>query len=253
MNSSSLATFDHLRSSGQLHIWRYRLDISDSAAATLSKTFSVEDHHKCDRLVTRRLRRRAIASRGALRHLLGLYLDRNPSRIELETGPEGKPELVGEDEHRIAFNVSHTGDEGLLALTSDGILGVDLERIRPEIDVLRLARRVFSSSEQAQFSTIHEERLRPSFFHVWTCKEAFLKAHGGGLTVPLTSFDVEVDPDRGARLLDTRLPGDERGNWQLKTIDVEEGLRAAVAWSGSEPLRQISNFRLEDSPFPSRR
>ncbi|HIN79991.1 MAG TPA: 4'-phosphopantetheinyl transferase superfamily protein, partial [Planctomycetes bacterium] len=157
------------------------------------------------------------------------------------------------DEHRIAFNVSHTGDEGLLALTSDGILGVDLERIRPEIDVLRLARRVFSSSEQAQFSTIHEERLRPSFFHVWTCKEAFLKAHGGGLTVPLTSFDVEVDPDRGARLLDTRLPGDERGNWQLKTIDVEEGLRAAVAWSGSEPLRQISNFRLEDSPFPSRR
>lgn len=243
---------ENLPARGQLHIWRFRLDISFDTSVVLRKTLSGEDRHKVDRLVTSRLQKRATASRGTLRHLLGQYLDQDAGAIELMTGAQGKPHLAPESGRALSFNLSHTADEGILAVASEGTLGIDLERIRPEIDIERLSRRVFSPIEQDSFSAIPSDQRRISFFHVWTCKEAFLKAHGGGLTVPLNAFDVEVDPDQEAKLIETRLPGDERAGWHLKVIDVEEGLRSAIAYNGRSPLENIERFRLEESALVNR-
>ncbi len=173
------------------------LDVDEAALAAAAALLSPDEGARADRFRFARDRRRFVVARAALRRLLGAALGQAPGRVVLLAGPEGKPELAG---HPVHFNLSHSGDLAAIALCRDAELGVDIEQIRPLDDLDGLIATTCSPREAAALAALAPFRRREAFFRVWTRKEAYLKALGTGLAVPLDSVSVTVAPGRSPRL-----------------------------------------------------
>lgn len=130
------------------------------------------------------VRRRAVTSRGRLRQLLGRLLEVPAAEVELATGPQGKPTLAGSFHGLLEFNVSHSGDEGLIAVTRAGPVGIDLEvaKSTQTADWARLmAGTIFAQDELVRWQQLPEPRLAAAVLDSWVAKEAFFKAIGTGI------------------------------------------------------------------------
>jgi 4'-phosphopantetheinyl transferase len=132
-------------------------------------------------------------TRGALRHLVGRAASVPAQEIEFTEGPYGKPCLaVAKGPH---FNVSHSGSFALIGLSNSRPIGVDIEAMRAAGDELKLARSFFSAAECRSLEGLANGMLLSSFYKIWTCKEAVLKAYGAGITEHLKDFSVELTED----------------------------------------------------------
>jgi 4'-phosphopantetheinyl transferase len=172
-------------------------------------------------------------ARATLRLLLGRYLDSDPARLRFCYGAHDKPALApesGGDSPR--FNVSHSHGLALIALTRSREIGVDLEQIRPEIALENIARRFFSQAEVATLFALPPRERGEAFFACWTRKEAYIKAKGGGLTIPLDQFDVSLGRGKPAAILSTRWDPTEACRWSLRDLYPGPGYAAAVAVEG---------------------
>lgn len=125
--------------------------------------------------------------------------------------------------------MSHSGGLALYAFTRIGEVGVDIERIRPDFADEKIARRFFSVSEVACLARLPAQARVEAFFNCWTRKEAFIKAKGMGLSLPLDQFDVTLEPSKPAALLRTKWGEDEAASWSIEAIEVGQGYVAAVA------------------------
>lgn len=176
-------------------------------------------------------RRRFTLGTGWMRRILGQVRGEDPSSLAFESGDFGKPSLQSGP----AFNLSHSGDHILLGVAGVGRLGVDIEVVRPMNDVETLAGRHFSDEEvRAIQACAPEERLR-AFLRTWTRKEAFIKALGGGLSVALDSFVVDLTSDAGQALRRADLPPEDEGNWVILPVSVAPEAEAAIAWDHGTP------------------
>jgi 4'-phosphopantetheinyl transferase len=174
------------------------------------------------------LRAHAIAARGLLRRLLAAYLGREPTELRFQYGPFGKPDLVGDE--RIFFNVAHSGGRGLYAVSRDGAVGIDIELVRSNLDHRGLGRGTFSVAEQAMLASATDDHAaRQGFFRCWTMKEAYIKARGGGLSIPLDSFDVPLQ----AGYVHSREAAPCAHGWYVAPLDVGPEAAAAVAYRDS--------------------
>ncbi len=181
-------------------------------------------------------RRVFVVVHGAARWLLGRVLGRPPGALRFEKGAWGKPVLA--DEPDVQFNLSHTEGMAILAVGASR-LGVDVERVERALDWLPLARRFFALQEIAALEALPSSEQRRAFFQCWTRKEAYLKARGAGLSLPLDAFVVTVTGP--ARLLDD----DVAGCWTLHALDVGVQHVAAMAVAGAG--RQVT---LRELPAP---
>lgn len=164
-----------------------------------------------------------------LRCLLGAELQRAPGSLQFEAGPHGKPRLAGADSgSSLEFNLSHSGDLALLGCAWGRELGVDIEQWREMRDEAALVQRYFSAAEQAAYTALPAARRTRGFFQCWTRKEAYVKAVGRGLGLPLDSFDVSLDDGDGARLLRCSPLGGKELPWSLSAPDVGSFASAAV-------------------------
>lgn len=164
-----------------------------------------------------------------LRRLLGAELQRAPEALVFEAGTHGKPRLAGADAGSgLEFNLSHSGDHAMLGCAWRRELGVDIEQWRQMRDEAALVRRFFSPAEQAAYAALPAGRRSRGFFQCWTRKEAYVKAVGRGLGLPLDSFDVSLDDGEGARLLRCSPLGGKELPWCLSAPDVGEQVSAAV-------------------------
>ena len=182
-------------------------------------------------------RRVFITARTALRLALGERLGRNPTSLAFVLGPHGKPKLKPAGETSTStiqahFNLSHSGNTIVIALTEGVELGVDVEELDRDTPTERLARRFFTQAEASAVEKAQEKDRNRVFFHCWTAKEAVLKATGSGLTVPVREVEVDPDPDAPPRLL--ALGGDvtEAGRWTLLRHEVPGRWIATVAYRG---------------------
>lgn len=128
----------------------------------------------------------------ALRLLLGKTLEWDPQKIQFKYSANGKPSLAIPD-LPIHFNVSHSGNYGLIGIAQHHPIGVDLEVMQPQKNFVKLAQRFFAPSEQAQLSVTTQEEQKTVFYQLWTAKEAFLKATGLGISAGLNN--VVLSPD----------------------------------------------------------
>lgn len=173
-------------------IWIARLSSLQDHYERLRKVLSREELQRSASFYFERDRLRFILSRGMLRELLGHYLQRSPSGILFSFNAFGKPMISSKGGRQSEFNLSHSG--GLVSvIIGDMPVGVDIEHIRPGVDTDSLCRNYFSAEEtETYFRTVPDER-KALFFRIWTRKEAFMKAVGLGLAIPLKSFSVIGD------------------------------------------------------------
>lgn len=193
-----------------------------------------------DALHVWRLRYDPRQGREPLRALLGAYLGRAPDAVELVDGAHGRPQLS--PAQALEFNWSHSGDCALAALGRHIVPGIDVERRRARPRGLDLARRYFCAAEADWLASQPPDRRDDAFLAIWTAKEAVLKALGRGLAFGLHRLQIDIgtgEPQLRA------LEGDATAAWQLRSVQVDPGHVAAVAWRGD--ARPISQWVLADA------
>jgi 4'-phosphopantetheinyl transferase len=167
-----------------------------------------------------------------MRQVLGSLLDAPPAMLQFTAGEYGKPRLATPWADRgLAFNLSHSGSWALLGWSWQGDIGVDIELWRPLSDEAALVRRFFSVAENAAYETLPADQRRRGFFDCWARKEAYIKAVGRGLGLPLDSFDVSFADGGPARLLRPAADHDAR-TWSIAAVEVGPGASAAVVLEG---------------------
>jgi len=207
-----------------LHVWRIGLEVPSDSLARYSTLLSADELARADRHVFARDRHQFIIARGTLRLLLGRYLGISPSSMHFELGPYGKPFLLEEFQpSKLKFNVSHAYGVGLFAFTISGECGIDVEKIRPEFATREVAKNYFSAQEITELDALSPSLFATGFFQCWTRKEAYLKARGTGLHIPLDSFAVTATPGRPPELSSC-----DSSRWAIYSFEPFEGFVGAV-------------------------
>jgi len=194
----------------------------DGAAIDLSRLSALLDDEEAERAERFRFdrdRRRFIARRGILRELLSQSLGRPAALIRFGRNAFGKPFAMETD---LRFNVSHSCNIVLIAMTHERELGCDIEMRDPRFAFERIPERFFSPAETIALRGLRPTQQIEAFFNCWTRKEAFIKARGCGFALPLDSFDVSLAVDEPAALL--------RGcdGWSVKSFEPVPGFQAAI-------------------------
>ena len=189
----------------EVHVWQATLDRTPSELQSLFDSLAADERARAGRFHFDRDRVRFVVARGVLRAILGRYMNRAPVSLSFRYGSHGKPALAGEaDGDAICFNLSHSNGVALYAIARHRAVGVDLERIRFDLPVVEIAERFFSRREVAALRMLPSEQQHQAFFCCWTRKEAYIKARGEGLSLPLDQFDVSLAPGEPAALLGTQ-------------------------------------------------
>ena len=207
------------------------LDVSAQRLDGLRATFAPREEQRFRSFATDALRSRWGTARGALREVLGAALGCAPSEVGFRYGAHGKPKLAGSP---LRFNISHSGAVALIALAHVEV-GVDVELPRPR-RTDAIARRFYAPGEIERLFAIEDAALRAdAFFRLWTCKEAFLKATGEGLSRSTRSY--EIAPDRSRVLWATGVP-DAAVRYSVYPVEIGDPYRAAMVAEGQVGLRR---------------
>ena len=212
-------------------LWTFPLNLPEAPRQRLRALLNDEERARADRFIFEIHRNRFICAHGLLRTLLGQVLGVPPEDVAFATEAGGKPILATALQtrpERLHFNLSHSGDYGLLGVSWGRVIGVDLEILRSTTDHAALARRCFSADEVADWKALPPAEREDGFFLAWTRKEAFIKATGEGLRRELRSFSVTLSPHQRAELYSTAPDKKEKECWQLFNLEPPPGYKAAL-------------------------
>ena len=221
---------------GVAHIWLASLDVTFPDDFDAASGLTDDELERAARFRFDRDRSRYVAAHIVLRRLLGRYLGVTPRSVPLVRLAGGKPALAADAAP--AFNMSHAADLGLFGFRHGGSIGVDVERIRSNMDIDSIAGRFFTPAESQYITGTGGDAQLRRFFTTWVRKEAVLKAVGQGLAMPLTS--IEVSPDRPARPLVATLGNDPASVWQIVDLPAATDYLAALATT--VPLHEVRCF-----------
>lgn len=217
-------------SSNQVHIWRIFLDSPAISIDLLAQTLSTDEYIRAERFYFERDKNRFIVARASLRTILGSYLGVAAEQVQFCYGHRGKPALAQPyAKSGLCFNLSHSGDLAVCAVTRDREIGVDVELIRPITEAEQIAKRYFSVRENASFQALPNSERQAGFFYHWTRKEAYLKAEGEGLSADSDRFDtsVAIDNPKVPSISDRSIP-----RWFLQGFTPAPNYTATVAVEG---------------------
>jgi 4'-phosphopantetheinyl transferase len=215
----------------EIHVWEFPLDAPESTVAEAGEVLSPDERQRAVRFHFERDARRFRIARSRMRSILGLYLQHPASELRFVYAEHGKPSIEN-PEKDIRFNLSHSGEQAVLAVVQGREVGVDIEQIRENVEIDQLAERFFSGSEKEFLRPLARADKLRNFFRFWTCKEAFLKAQAVGLTRSLASFTVDLNAVP-PRLSGTEETQGEESKWSLRELACESGYKSALAAEGS--------------------
>ena len=212
----------------EIHIWRAPLDLEPQLVHQLNTYLASDEQARAARFKFDQDRRRFVAARGILRAVLGTYLHQKPASLMFSYGSHGKPTLQLDDAHGgLHFNLSHSHGVALYAVAKTREVGIDVEALRSKSDWEDIARRFFSHREYLEILAQPHEVRSDAFFQCWTRKEAYIKARGLGMTIPLNSFAVSLTSNslHGLRSADS-------DRWSLRGVEPAPGYTGAVVGEG---------------------
>jgi len=215
-------------SSNFLHVWRLELNGDSSFDAHRRSILSSDELARASRFHFPVHANRFITGRMAIRTILGAYLAVSPGDLAFEQTQYGRPFLSAAlNPLMLSFNLSHSQDLGVFAISSHKCLGIDVEAIRADFGGEDVAESHFAPAEFQELVSLPEAQRPQAFFNCWTRKEAYVKALGAGLQIPLDSFEVSLRPGEPARFL--------RGAstaWRLVSFSPARDFQGAVAYEG---------------------
>ena len=226
---------------GEVHLWQAALD--DSLAEGLKHLLSVDESSRADRFHFAKDRNHFIAARALLRTLLAAYLEINADKLRFAYAEKGKPYLEEICRSGINFNLAHSHGRALFAFSNGREVGVDLEFVRADFADEKIAERFFSPREIDMLRALPPELRKQAFFNCWTRKEAYVKAGGAGLSMPLDEFDVSLAPGEPAALLQNHRVPTEVARWTMRSIPMPAGYVAALVVEGDD--WQLRTFSLK--------
>jgi 4'-phosphopantetheinyl transferase len=225
-----------------IRVWRVPLTATSSERARCEAILSADERERLHRYHFDRERRRFAIARAILRLLLADYLQAAAPDIGFDYGKYGKPSLAGQ-ENDIRFNVSHSEEMAVIAIGRGREVGVDLEYLRPIENEEELVAANFSPREVASYRALQPPDRRAAFFAGWTRKEAYLKACGGGLTIPLAGFTVSLAPGEPALLAVDHDPS-EVARWKMVNLAVAGEYAAALVAEGTDWRVEQRDWRM---------
>ena len=212
----------------EIHVWRAALDPAVDVAADMARWLDAEERARAARFHQDRDRRRFVIAHAVLRLLLGGYCRCDPGALRFGLSPRGKP-FLREPTSDLRFNLSHSGELAIYGLTRGAEIGIDVEQHRTELAADRIADRHFAPAEVAALQNLPPHQQSEAFFRCWTRKEAFIKARGEGLSLPLSRFVVSLAPETPDALLSIGGDAAPAAAWALCGLPVLEGYTAALA------------------------
>jgi 4'-phosphopantetheinyl transferase len=186
MNSTDLSP-----TLGTVDVWVVDLYVLNHTLHHVYELLGEDERQRAERFRFPIDRRRFVVARATLREILGRYLQTAPERLEFEYGEYGKPKL-SKPHTGVRFNASRSGERALIACTQGHEIGVDIESLSRELEIDDLSRRFFTASENQKLASFPADRRKEAFLRCWTCKEAFIKAVGKGVSLGLDKFDVSL-------------------------------------------------------------
>lgn len=226
----------------EAHVWRIDLKQPPTTKSELLSMLSQEEHERLAQFRFEHLQQSFLISHGALRQILAQYTGLAPAQLRFAIGPFGKPALSPASDLR--FNLSHSENLALIAITRTRELGVDIEFMRAVREFEQIAARNFSPHEYETLCALAPEEKLGAFFNCWTRKEAFIKALGEGLNMSLDQFEVAFVPGREARLTSLRGSASEAARWSLFALHPAHGYAAALAVHGAVTKLSCWNWRI---------
>jgi 4'-phosphopantetheinyl transferase len=232
----------------EVHVWRIALVQPEHVIQHYRTFLATDEIERADRFYFEKDRNSFTVARGALRELLGGYLKIPPNQVAFVYGPQGKPDLA-ESHHAsgLRFNLSHSGGIALLAVARNRELGVDVEQIPADFASLEIATRFFSPEECAKLESVPAGQSVDAFFNCWTRKEAYIKARGQGLSIPLDSFVVAFAPGENPALLQVKTGDENFSRWRFHALHPGTGYKAALAVEGHDHQLLLWEWRANPS------
>jgi 4'-phosphopantetheinyl transferase len=222
----------------EVQVWRIDLADAMRSEAEYLRMLPPDEVERAERLRAGQVRMQFLAGRSFVRRLLGRELGIAGRTVRITTGAYGKPETPAVDGKRLHFNVAHSRSTVLVALSRAGAVGVDVEYLDRDAEVMEVARHALTATEIDAVQAITDiNRRRRAFFTCWTRKEAVVKADGRGLSLPLTSFEVPVGGVCQSEPLVVHDPAESTDTrYFVSDIDAHGGTASAIAVSG-QPSR----------------
>lgn len=233
---------------GEVHIWKLQPELAGDLAR-YSRILSREEQERADRFRFPHLARNFIVDHGRLRLILASYAQTAPQELAFALNEYGKPELA-HPAGPLRFNLSHTEGLSLLAVCLHSPVGIDVEAVRPMTDWRDIAHSHFSLTEIAALDETPQADRTHAFFRCWTRKEAFLKAHGLGLSIPLDSFAVSVAREELPALLECAWDDGETRRWSLMSLALGERYAGALAIPRGAWKTRVFNWRAPSASAP---
>jgi 4'-phosphopantetheinyl transferase len=229
--SLSLAT-------NEVHVWRAALQLSSNEGqdpyAVFTRLLTDEEKQRAGQFRFERHRQPWIVAHAYLRVLLSAYLHVPTTAIVFRQNEYGKPSLASPTKTTLQFNLSHSNGYALYAFSNGHALGIDVEYMRQTIDFEGLARHSFSQYEQQALLALAPTERPVAFYRCWTRKEAYIKARGMGLSLPLHLFDVSLAEQTTTALLASREDTHEVARWSLRNLQPATDYAGAVMAEGTD-------------------
>jgi 4'-phosphopantetheinyl transferase len=174
-----------------VHVWRACFQSNSLSKRNFVESLSGEEIERAQRYIYESDRVRYIFAHGILRSILSFYVGCAPCQLVFEKTPNGKPYIIEQGfKNNIQFNMSHSEDLTLIAVTRGDAVGIDVEYMRRVSDALQLVDSVFSVVEQNFLNSLPPADFDEGFFACWTSKEAYVKGIGKGISHPLDKFSI---------------------------------------------------------------
>jgi 4'-phosphopantetheinyl transferase len=220
-----------------IHVWSVDLNLSRQQVEEFSQILTVQERQRAAKFINPTHGNRWTVARGYLRQILAEYINLTPEAIVFNYGAQGKPAVEGKE---IQFNLSHSADRAVYAISAKYPVGIDLEQIHP-LPAADLVDRFFSSAEQTIFHRLPIDIQQAAFFHAWTQKEAYLKACGTGLSTPLAQIEVSIDPRTPAAIISAPIAG----IWQIQKLVISTEYAGAIVIGGEVNLIEYKKLVVE--------
>jgi 4'-phosphopantetheinyl transferase len=227
-----------------VHLWGIDLDKSPDCLDRCVQWLDEEERRRAIRMVREKDRHRYILAHGGLRAVLSRYVGIDPDVITVDRSEVGKPSLKKELRGRpaITFNMSHAHGRALIAVSKGQEVGVDLERIRSDVEVTKLSQRYFTPSEHAAIMQSAQEQRATSFFRYWVAKEAVLKVQGVGLR-GLSQCEIILGKDGAGADVQVPTVSPIQNTLKVCFLSCGEGWTAAVAAQAVDSVVQCGLAR----------